>query len=127
MKADIYTRMAVNKLANVVVNQCNCEDVYQLNDLVEQRDIMRANASKWMQESRFSKGLRKKNRSLITQANKDLQKLNKQLRAYDVWRTESKPKDINDAFKIAVITALGYESYKFLMTEAKKLSEVWDD
>lgn len=107
------TRVPVNKIAAVVVNQCRCANELELNNLLEQRAQLKANATKWMQSKS------RKYRDDIRRANKDLQRLNQKLKPYDEWHRENTAKDFDSAFRLVVRNTFGAETYKQLELQAK--------
>ena len=115
----LLTRVPVNKLAAVMVNQCHCSTELELNGLLEQREQLKANATKWMQESSKGIGAKRKNKPFIKRANRDLLALNEQLRPYDEWHRNNTPKDYDHAFRVTVRKVFGSEIFKQLELQAK--------
>lgn len=109
----LMTRVPVNKVAAVVVNQCGCTDRLELNGLLEQRAQLKDNATRWMQARS------RKYRDDIRQANKELQRLNKLLKPYDEWHRNNTAKDFDSAFRLVVRNAFGEETYKQLELQAR--------
>jgi hypothetical protein len=110
---NVMNRVPVNKVSSVVVNQCGCADKLELNGLLDQRAQLKINATKWMQAKS------RKYKADIRDANKELQKLNKQLRPYDEWHRNNTAKDFDSAFRLVVKNTFGIEVYKQLELQAK--------
>jgi len=110
----LLTRVPVNKMAAMMVNQCRCSSELELNSLLEQRRQLKANATFWMK----SKNPKKYN-SEIRQVNKDLQKLNGQLKPYDEWHRQNTAKDFDSAFRLVVKNTFGMDVFKQLEAQAK--------
>lgn len=115
----IYAMRPVNKLASVVVNQCGCATRLELNNLIEQRRLLTANATTWMRESSKSNGAKHRNKELIKQANRELIELNKKLKPYDEWHRQNTPKDYNHAFRMEVKRVFGDEIFKHIELQAR--------
>jgi len=115
----LLTRSPVNKLASVVVNQCRCATELELNNLIEQRTLLKANATKWMQESSKGLGAKRRNKPLIKQANRELLALNKKLKPYDEWHRKNAPKDYDHAFRMTVKKVFGDEIFKQIELHAR--------
>lgn len=118
----LLTRTPVNKMAAVMVNQCNCASTFELNNLIEQRRLLKANVTMLMRESAKSNGAKHRNRELIKQANRDLIVLNKQLKPYDEWHRAETPKNYDQAFRMEVKRVFGDEIFKQLELRARAAS-----
>mgnify|MGYP003439225268 CR=1 FL=1 len=118
----LMTRTPVNKMASVMVNQCNCASELELNNLLEQRRIVKANATMWMKESAKSNGAKHRVRPLIKQANIELLELNRKLKPYDEWHRSETPKSYDHAFRMEVKRVFGDEIFKQLELRAKATS-----
>lgn len=120
----IYAMRPINKIAAVVVNQSGCATELELNNLIEQRRLLKANATVWMLESSKSKGARRRNSALIKHANRELVELNKKLKAYDNWHRQKTPKNYDNSFRMEVKRVFGDDIFKQLELQAKASCDV---
>ena len=117
----ILTRTPVNKLASVVVNQCGCSDELELNNLIEQRDTLRKNLTLWMRQSGTGRGQKRRCAPLIKRGNDEIKHLNRQLKPFDKWHRDNKPKDFEHAFRMLVREVYGKEAFDCLKAEAESM------
>jgi len=114
------TRTPINKMASVIVGQCNCESEYQLNNLIDERDGLKRNVTKWIAEGVGNNGKRVRNRPLVKFGNIRLKELNKELKPYDEYHRREKVGTLNDAIVLAAKDILHWETFKQIEAQAKR-------
>lgn len=118
---DIYLRRPVNKVSSLVVNQCGCASEIQLNNLIEERNQLKANLSKWMKESSSSKALARKNKFFIKSGSAQAKELNIKLKPYDEWHRKFSAKTFDQAFLICAKEILPTEVFEAIKDQANSI------
>lgn len=113
---DILTRTPINKTSALVINQCRCSDELELNGLLEQQRLIKNNVREL-----FTRRKSKERAALITQANKDLVRLNTQLKPYTEFHRKLSPKSREQALLMVIEHYLPKEVATFLKREAAQL------
>lgn len=122
MTISVMNRSPINKMASVILSQCGCEDEYKLNGLMQQRDMLKATATKLMAESSKSNFAKARNRPIIKEVNKNILALNARLRPYDEHHRRQSPKTYEQAFRNEVVRVYGREAFERIDAEARRIS-----
>ena len=117
---NMMDRTPINKTAAVVVNQCNCSNEYQMNNLLDERDTLKGNVKKWIADGVGNNGKRVRARPLVKDANRRLGELNKQLKPYDEYHRRNKVGSLNDAIVLAAKDILNPETFQEIEKQAKQ-------
>lgn len=105
---EIWTRRAVNKAAALAIQQSGCADLYELNGLKEERDLLRKNLTVLMRQSHGGR-LSRADKQIITDGNKRLQKLNAMLKPIDEVIRRNRCKTYEEAMRKALRDVYGAE------------------
>lgn len=115
----VHIRFPINKVASLVVNQCNCTDELQLNSIVEERAFLRER----LQALTNAKPKKYGARNEITRIAKEIQKLNQKLKPYDEWHRITVIKTFDEAFRAIVKETFGDDIYRVIVSMAREMSK----
>jgi len=120
----ILTSRPINKAASVVTNQSGCAEKLELNRMVEERRILRANVKAWMSEAAGSSKKAKELKPTLRAAAKRLTELNKIMRDNPDAKEASRFKTRSDAFIAMAREMLPAEVFEQINRRAREVMRV---